>query len=215
MPLSLSAIAIAEKNKLATNSVFLIFLEVDIPGQDSIFIVRNNENIAWNGHTWIAFPFEVDTIKEAKGQVPQTVLRVSNISLYMQQIVKLYDYYIKTHALQLISVIFYTVNTNSIAANSSCPPEETYTFQVTQPKTDFNWAYFTLSAYNPYGKRFPKDVVLKDGCRYIFKSSDFCRYAGDITSCDRTLYTCRALSNSARIGAFPGVGLGGIVVTSP
>ncbi len=58
MPLSLSSIAIEEKNKLATDSVFLICLEITIPGvAEPVRVVRNNEDLTWQGETWVAFPF--------------------------------------------------------------------------------------------------------------------------------------------------------------
>ncbi|HSW39594.1 MAG TPA: hypothetical protein VLL97_08905 [Acidobacteriota bacterium] len=225
MPIPLSAIAVEEKNKLATDSAWLIFLEIIIPGEaQSLYLARNNENIVWDGHTWIAFPFDVEQIKEGANEVPQTVLRVSNVSLYMRRIVRAYDYFIKTSGLRLIETKFYILNTDAIAADANCEPEDVYVFQISHVTVDALWVTFTLSAMNPYKRRFPQHRVMKDGCRFVFKGQ-LCGYTGNETECDRTLKRCRELtridpatglevSQSERFGAFPGVGLGGIVVTS-
>lgn len=62
MAISLSSVAIQEKNKLATDSVFLVCLRIIIPGVDEIIrLVSNSEDITWQHpdddqpETWIAF----------------------------------------------------------------------------------------------------------------------------------------------------------------
>jgi lambda family phage minor tail protein L len=213
MPLPLSDIATQEKNKLGTDSIFLLFLQLIVPGDDDLYYVRNSESIDWNGQTWNPAPFEIDSVTESKDEVPQTNLKISNISMAMRRVIVKYDYYLKTHATRMVEISFFIVNTKSIAADAACDPEDEWRFQIADIHIDHDWVSLVLSAYNPYKRRFPQYKIMKDGCNFIFKSA-LCGYTGTAASCDKTLGRCRELENSARFGAFPGVGFGGIVVTS-
>lgn len=64
--LSLSAIAKSEKNKMSTDGVFVLLLELRIPMDDvdPIYVCRNTEDITWNGKTWQAFPFEIGKVQK-------------------------------------------------------------------------------------------------------------------------------------------------------
>jgi len=208
MPLELSSIAIEEKNKLATDSVWLVALEITIPGVGTpVRVVRNNENITWRTYTWVAFPFEIDEIgEESKGEVPQVVIRVSNISRAMELYIHDYDDYIKTNGFSPITVSIFVLNSENLGSDD---PEVEHFFELKQPKTNALWATFTLGAANPFNKRFPQARILKGHCRFIFKGT-LCGYTGGESECDKTLPRCRELLNQTRFGGFPGAGYGGI-----
>ena len=215
MPLPLSSIAITEKNKLATDGIWYLALEITIPGVGTpVRVVRNNENITWDSETWIAFPFELDEIgEEAKGEVPEVVLRVSNVSRVMESYLQSYDAYTKANGYTPIEVTIYVLNSKNLA---SATPEVAHYFELIQPKTDPLWATFRLGAANPFLKRFPKHRMTKNHCRFVFKGA-LCGYTGVTTTCNKTLTACRSMaggSNSARYGGFPGIGTGGIRLVS-
>ena len=73
--ISLSAISKAEKNKLSTDSCFLILLEIRL--QNTIYICYNNEDITWGGNTYIAFPFEIGDVTEDETADNNTVHRAN------------------------------------------------------------------------------------------------------------------------------------------
>ena len=206
--LPLSSVAIQEKNKLATDSVWLLALEISIPGLGiPVRVVRNNEDVNWRGFTWQAFPFELNEIgDDSKGVVPQVEVRVSNVSRAMESYIQNYDSYCKTNGFTPITVSIFVLNSKNLA---NATPEVEHLFELKQPKTNPTWVTFVLAASNPYNKRYPQDRILKNHCRFIFKSV-LCGYTGASTSCDKTLSTCRSLSNSARYGGFPGAGSGGL-----
>jgi phage-related protein len=214
MPLVLSDIAIEEKNKLATDSNFLPFVELQIPGvDDNPCIVRNNEDIVWAGKTWYAFPFEMDdVVLTAKGEVPQLSIRVSNVNQVMESYIQLYDQYCKLYGYSPVVIWLHVLNTRAIAADAYCASENTFEFELKQPKTSPKWATFILGASSPYKRRAPQSRILKNHCRFRFKDSR-CKYIGTGVSCNKTLTQCRLYSNSVNFGGFPGVGYGGIVVT--
>lgn len=210
---ALSSIAIEEKNKLATDSIFLPCLSITIPGlTDPVRVVRDNQNLTWAGHTWIAFPFEIDEIGDnSKGEIPQVNIMVCNISRAIEAYLQEYDTYCKTYGFAPITVDLYVINTKAVTANPNCAPEVEHSFILKQPKTDSKWATFTLGASNVYTMRVPPGRILKNTCRFKFKDSR-CGYTGSGATCTKTLTACRAYGNSVRYGGFPGTGTGGILI---
>jgi phage-related protein len=214
MPLPISSTIVEEKNKLATDSVWLLAMKVTIPGTPSsevIRVVRNNEDVSWAGETWQAFPFDVDAVQATgKGEVPRLDVRICNISRAMEQYVIEYDDYVKANGYSPIEVDLCVLNTKDLASNT---PAGEASFELKQPKMDARWATFTLGAPNPYNRRFPQDRILKNHCRFRFKDEHTCAYSGAVAECDKTLTSCRSLGNSTRYGGFPGVGYGGFRVS--
>lgn len=223
MPLPLSSTAITEKNKLNTDSVFLVCLRIVIPGiDDPVRLVNNSENITWQhpedtqAETWIAAPvFNISEISDgSSGEVPQVNIQISNVSRVMDQYIQYYDDYIKANGYSPITVSIAVINTKVIAADPNANPEVEHTFELKQPKCNAEWATFVLSASNPYQRRFPQNRILRNHCRYKFKGADgLCGYTGADTTCNHTLLGCRAKNNSRRFGNAPGVGLGGFDIT--
>jgi len=220
--LSLSSIAIQEKNKLNTDSVFLVCLRIVIPGlEDVVRLVDNSENITWqhlgdsNPETWVAFPFVINEISDnSSGEVPLVTVQISNVNRILDQYIELYYSYIMTYGYSPITVSICVINTKVIAANSAADPEVDHFFELKQPKADSEWATFILSANNPYSRRCPQNLILRNHCRYKFKGIDGrCGYTGAETECDHTLLRCRELGNSIRFGNAPGVGQSGFDIT--
>lgn len=214
MPLPISSIAMEEKNKLATDSVWLIALEITIPGEsDPVRVVGNNENITWRTYTWVAFPFEINEIgEESKGEVPQVEIRISNVSRAIEAYLQAYDIYTKINGFFPITVSIFVLNSKNLASST---PEVEHLFELKQPKTNAIWATFILSASNPFNKRFPQFRLLKNHCRFRYNypvgSSLLCGAPSSaFLTCNKTLVACRERNNSVRFGGFPGVGLGGL-----
>lgn len=199
MPLILSSTAIAEKNKIAATSVFLIALKIDIPGVDeSVRVVANNEDVTWQGETWQAFPFEIEEITETEsGEVPRVDIRVSNVSREMELYIHEYDLYCKTNGFHPIECTLYVLNTLDLDNND---PVTWHIFKLIQPKTNPVWVTFTLGAANPFNRRSPQRRLVPS-CQWKFKSAE-CGYAGAATTCDKTLDRCRELGNSNRFGGY-------------
>jgi phage-related protein len=213
MSLPLSSIAIQEKNKLSTDSIFLLCLKLTIPGvTDPVYLVANNADYVWDSITWLAMDFQVDEISQSSsGENPQVALRVSNISRVMEAYIDAYDIYVKNNGYSPILCDFYLINTKAVTADPDCDPEVEYNFELLAPKTDPLWATFTLGAPNPWNQRFPRNRMMRNLCRYKrFKTDARCGYSGSETSCDRTLTQCRAYNNSEHFGGAPGAGQGGI-----
>ena len=210
MPLTLSSIAIEEKNRLATDSVWLVALEIVLPGvADPVRIVGTNEDVTWRGETWTAFPFEIEEIADAaKSESPRVDVRVGNVSRVMEAYLAAYDAWTKQYGYAPVEVLIYVLNSANLASPT---PEVEHVFELKQPRTDSRWATFTLGASNPFNRRFPQHRILRSSCRYAFKGT-LCGYAWAETACNKTLTRCRELGNSERFGGAPGVGYGGLVL---
>ena len=91
---SLPADLIIEKNKIASDSAWLVLLDITMndPNETHLRFVRNTEDIIFDSNTYTAFPFELDqTVQESKGQIPSITLRVSNATRLFAEYLKLYD----------------------------------------------------------------------------------------------------------------------------
>lgn len=212
MPLPLSSTAITEKNKLAnSDSVFLVALEITVPGLETpIRVIANTEDITWRAQTWLACPFELDEISESMTEVPRVEVRVSNVSREMELYLHEYDRYCKLNGYAPIVFKIFVVNSLNLASND---PEVEHEFLLLQPKTNAQWATFTLGASNPWNRRYPQRRLLPS-CPWRFKVTQrvggsvvqICQYAGAEAVCDKTIARCRELSNTSRFGGLYAIG---------
>ena len=208
--MSLSPQTTEDKNALNSDAVFLVLLQIDIPSTETIRLVRNNENITWNGYTWIAFPFDFEDISVGKGEVPQYTLKLDNTSRIMEAYVQMYDLYLKQNGIDgnEITCNIYTVNSKDLA---NITPINNFRGKLSSWQTNSKEASFMLSASNPFQKQFPPRKIFKNFCNWKFKSEQ-CGYTGSGTFCDKTLGTCRSYNNSQRFGGFAGVGYRGLTI---
>lgn len=212
MPVSISAVAMSEKNKRVSDSVWLIALEMEVPGlSESVRIVTGTDDITWRECTWVAFPFEFDEITEtSKSEVPKIDLRISNVGRVMETYLDQYNQFLKSNERAPIIVNLYLINSKNLAQPT---PEIEHTFQLKKPRTNAQWCTLSLSADNPYKRRFPQNRILSDVCRYKIFKEPRCGYVGPATTCNRSLARCRELGNSNRFGGFLGSGASGLQIT--
>ena len=205
--LSLSAVAQAEKNKMSTDGVFVLLLELNLPmaDVDPIRVCHNTEDIQWNGVVWQAFPFELGKISEDKsGSVPSFEIKIDNTSQAL-------TYYVEaSNGANNGEIIFYVVNTKALDTDKAEVEEH---YRITKLTVTEQWVTATLGiAYSPHSRR-PEGRYMKNNCRYKEFGGPQCGYTGtEYTTCSRTLADCRKRGMSKRFGGFPGLDQGGIYV---
>lgn len=209
--LNISPIVKQEKNKLNTDSVFLVALKITIPGvPEPIHIVNNNEDIIWptsSGIVWQMFPFDIDEMSEtSKGETAQFSIKVGNTNNVIGDYVRQYDVWVKQNGFTPIEIILYVINTFDLA--NSTPAFE-YELALNSTSITSNEVTFTVSARDLYRARMPMYRMFPNSCRFKFKSA-LCGYTGSELSCDKTLGKCRSLNNSHRYGGFPSIGNQGV-----
>lgn len=202
--LTLSVAGMLEKSQLSSEGVWLLLLEVTLPGsEEPLRLVRNNEHIPWNGHTWTAFNFKLGEITEDNKGKPQSVpLQVSNVTQDFQAFVE------KNNGLTGTTVTLRVVHSQHLGNTS---PELEEIFNVQSTTCDSKWITFYLGSERSIQVRFPFRRVLKNFCawRDQYKGIE-CGYAGALAECDGTLKACRERSNAARYGGEPSIPEGGL-----
>lgn len=203
---SLSIATVLEKNKVDSNIPFLLCLDVVVVDPvtqadvETIRLVKNVENITWNGNVYTAAQFDID-LKEEMGSQPQVTLGVTDYSKALMQKLETYG-----------GGVGFRVTVSVVHGNSltlpTLKPEVQFFFEVTGASASEYVATFTLGAENPLTKLFPRRIQAKNFCAWRYKDPTTCRYAGGLTGCDLTLNGpngCKAHSNEANFGAFPGI----------
>lgn len=198
--MDLSTAAIIEKNRVSSDGVWLQLLTITVAGEDPIRLVRNNENIEFQGKTYYMFPFEISPIKESGTELSSTTLSVSNVTGAIQQIVEQYD-----------GIVGADVNIQIINTNVPDYVAEEANFKITGVASDRNNVTFKLGADFVFTRRFPNVRILKDYCPFKFKGAQ-CGYTGSLTTCNKTLSDCRKRGNSMRFGGEPTIPQGGLYV---
>lgn len=198
--LTLSAVAKREKNKLSTDSAFLILLDIDIK-TEVVRICYNTDDIVWNGNLYTAFPFDLGEVSEDdSGTDPSVELKVSNVERSMQYIIE------DAKGANGYNVILRVVNSLNLDSDL-CEIEEHWVVQ----KTSVTEGYVTFTLGTEYSSRTrrPLNRYMKNNCPFKYKGIR-CGYNGDMPNCNHTLTDCRQHGNSVRFGGFPGIDQKGV-----
>lgn len=231
--MALSLTAIQEKNKLGSESLFALLLEINIPGVPQVTITSNGDSITWDSRTWLPFPFNISELtEEASGEVPQWTITLDNRQRVIEKYLSDYDYYLKTNGIEgnIITCTLYIINTketevvelfddvvsldavvalDGLTGTGNPQAIKSVYFELQSPSTNAETATFIMSASSPFSITTPKRRFIKQYCYWKFKGAE-CAYAGTGATCDKSLSQCKIYNNSHRFGGFPGVGVGGI-----
>ena len=203
----LSTLAKIAKNDIASDTPFVILLEIKLKGDDeSIYLCRNNEDVIWNRQLWQAFPFELGDIKEdGTGSLPSIDLSVDNTGRAL-------DYYLDKGGGGVQStVILRVVVLPDDDAEATTEPEIEEVFSVNDTSVTEQFVKFTLGNAYPAQSRRPVGVYKKNACPFKYKGVE-CACTSELTDCDHTLTACRERGNSKRFGGFAGIPQGGLYV---
>lgn len=193
---TLPSILVIEKNLLSNTSPWFLLLDVEITTGTYLYLVKNIENVTYNGQEYTAFPFEIGMDKQtSKGEIPSVQFRVCNINRVLQTYIEDYDGFIGN------SITMRLVNNSHLAEDYS---ELTVTFEIVACIANSEWVMFDCGAPNPMRKRFPLYRYIGSHCNFTFKSVE-CAYTGAVTTCDRTYTSCALKKNSIRFGGFKGL----------
>lgn len=198
--LALSAIAQKEKNKLSTDSAFLILLDIEL-GDTTVHICYNTDDIVWNGNTYIAFPFEIgETQETTDGSDPTVELKISNVSKALQYEVE------HSNGGNGTNITMLVVNSENLNSNKA-EIEESYAVKKCSAREDY--ITFTIGCEYSARTRRPLNRYMKNNCPFKYKGIR-CGYNGDLPECKHTLMECRAHNNSKRFGGFSGIDQKGV-----
>jgi len=197
---NLPAALIIEKNRLTSEGAWLILLDIALPQPPAdpliVRLVKNNEDITFQGHVYTAFPFDIEaTQSDSAGQIPTVKLSISNVTRTLQGYIEGY------HGGLGAAVTVTVVNSELLTEDYA---ELQMTFEVLESDSTSQFITFMLGAPNPLRKRFPLYVAIARHCNWRFKARE-CNYSGSDTTCKRTLDDCKSKGNSGRFGGRPGL----------
>lgn len=201
MPVSLTVADVIDKNKIASENVWLILLDVDVLDDsgthvETLRLVDNNENVEYRGETYTAASFKLNASKRANEE-PRVTLTAVDVTGVIRE--KMEDY----NGGVGFQVTFTVVNSGNLDAD----PEIEETFEVSSasaPDVSVEW---TLGAENPLKFPYPIRKQYRDRCPWVYKSVR-CGYTGAMPSCSFTkegANGCRAHNNLPRFGGFIGL----------
>lgn len=202
MAKSLSVASVIEKNRISSDTPWLICVDVGVidplTGElvETGHYVRNTEDISFNGFTYIAASFDIE-LKEESGSQQGVQLAFRDYSLTIQRQMQKYGGGVG------FGVTIMVVNAGAL----NLPPEVVETFEVVGASSANYNCSFTLGAENSISKSFPRRRQTRDYCQWRFKGED-CGYTGVEPSCDLSLKGrngCAAHQNIVHFGAFPGI----------
>lgn len=174
--------AIMEKNRLSSDKPFLMLVEATHKALNQpIRLVRNNEDITWNGHTWTRFPLKLDSVTTDGKTLPTCKLSVSSCGGLIMNYVK------RNSGLTDADVKIYMVHA---AMLNHTQPLTSMEFVVRGTSYDENWVTFELGCSPDVYSRFPADKYMQNYCPFKFKSVQ-CGYTGNAACCNNTLKECR------------------------
>jgi len=200
MPEDIDKSIAIEKNKPASDGVWLWLLDIYIDGEDTLHFVDNIENLTYRGTLYYRLNFRMTAYdKSEPGRLSNINLDITNTDLISGILPYVDDY----DGLVGCTIIRTPVNSKFLSIDMSAKSEE---FIVTGCSAGEEWIGFVLGAPNPLNRRFPADRYFGGYCRYVrrFKGVE-CGYAGAESSCNGTPERCEELSNFARFGGQPGL----------
>lgn len=204
---SLSVKTVIEKNRIASDTAFLVTLDIQVidPATNQpvemIYLVRNNEDVDFNGNHYVATPFEIDIQRES-GKVPTITLAITDFSRAIQARMQKYGGGVGSNVTVMV------VNSDALDQ----PPEVVEYFEVIGAQASKYITSWTLGAESPLNMTFPRGRQLRDRCRYQYKSQE-CAYQGPLQTCDLSLKGpngCQAHSNTINFGGLPGINATGM-----
>ncbi len=217
MPLTISTEALADKNRQNSSMAWILLLELDYTGieptADILRVCYNNEDITWDGKTWIAAAFKLGDITEGKdGDIPTVSLDVGDAERRLTPALDEYSGMVGCKV--YIRIIHQSKIDTSVA-------EVEFEAEVTEASVDGNnTIHFVLGAENLLRFRLPQDRYMKDFCRYNEFAGPLCGYGQGLlksapdtghTDCNRTWSDCVARGNQGRYGGQPGLDRLGII----
>lgn len=207
MTKSLSVATVIEKNRISSEVPFLVCLDirvidpVTLSTVETLHLVRNDEDVTYNGFEYKAFIFDIE-LKEEPGSMSPVTLAVTDFSKAVQGRMQAYGGGIGFQ----VSVM--VVN----AAALDQAPEVVEDFEVIGASASNYVCTFELGVESALAKDFPRRRQSRDFCQWRYKDANTCGYSGGIATCDLTLKGpngCGAHGNTIRFGAYPGVNSNG------
>jgi hypothetical protein len=202
MATHLSVGTVIEKNKISSDVAFLVMLKIEINDPntrslvETIHLVKNTENILYDGQTYTAANFDF-SFEQRQNETPSITLTAKDHIGFIQSRL---DAYAGAVFSEVVLIVL-----NSARLNS--PPEMEERFQILTSSVKNYEASFSLGAENLLNVKFPPRTQYQDRCAWRYKGYG-CSYTGSMPSCSYTkdgANGCTAHSNAINFKGLPGL----------
>lgn len=207
MSKQLSVATVIEKNRLSSDEPFLVCLDIRVVDPqtqalvETLHLVRNTEDITFNGFEYKAILFDIELKEEAGAQSPVS-LAITDYTKAVQGRMQAYGGGIG------FQVTIVVVNAGALEQ----PPEVVEDFEVIGASAANYVCTFELGVESTLARNFPRRRQTRDFCQWRYKQPGTCGYTGNLPTCDLTLQGpngCAAHGNTIRFGAYPGINSNG------
>lgn len=209
MPKSITLATAVDKNRVSSDNVYLLLLEVDIINaatgkvSETLYIANNNEDITFGGTSYQAIPFECELTQD-KDSAPTATLTVYD---FTQSIIAA----LTTEGWSLSwPARFKVINAKNLDSGKVDLEQNFKLMDATAGSDKFSVS-FTIGAENPLSLRFPVRQQFRERCAWGYMGGykgPRCKYTGTLDSCDYTFTGsngCIVHKNTLNYGGFPGV----------
>jgi len=176
----LSPAVIADKNALASANPFLTLVEIEVPTTPPTRyrLVRNTENVTWNGRTYYATNLSLSPAEEdGRASLTEQQLTVQNATREVGAIVESYD------GLTDQPVTVYRVNKADLASGQPATKDE---FRIIELHASESTLVARLGRANLWRASFPGKRQMRNACPFAYRGIE-CGYLGGLSTCDKTL----------------------------
>ena len=202
MPVNISVASVIDKNKISSNTVWVVLMEVDIVDPntrnvvDTIYVAKDSDPVIFQDNIYQPFNFEIEySVK--KDSAP-------DMSVSFQDQMRFISSKMEAVAGGVFSnVKMMVVNT----ARLDQPPEIEEVYQVISAGVQNFVISAKLGVENPLTMQFPKHTQRQDRCAWRFKGYG-CGYTGTNQYCDYTANGangCKVNGNYQNFRAEPGL----------
>lgn len=202
MPKPLSVNSVIDKNKIVSGAVWVVMLDIEIVDPntrevvDTLYIVKNNEDVVYQGHVYKAGNFDIN-LDQRQNSAPTVSITAQDQTGYIEARME-----------AMAGGVFSNVHLSIVNTQRlDLEPEMRETFQILSSGCKNHVVSFDLGAENFLNIRFPKHSQRQDRCAWRYRGYG-CGYVGSMPSCDYTkdgANGCKAHGNLARFRAIPGL----------
>lgn len=197
MPLDLPASMEEDLIDPYSGGAWLWLIEIVMPGESTVRVARNTEDIVYDGKTFSKFNIDVgEQIFSGDGSVPRITLRIfQDRNRVIENIVNSTEGALGANV-KLIKVCskFLDTPVNALEAD----------YDNLASESDSEWVTFTLGVPNPLTQRFPLRSYSASTCPWatptLFRGPE-CQYAGADGTCTGTYEDCYMKGNAVHFGA--------------
>jgi phage-related protein len=156
---SLPAVLKYAKHEIASIYPWLFTLDLTLTSGVTYYFVHNDEDIVFQGHTYVSFPFQIEFPEiNAEGAIPSWRINIDNsaraLEPYLQEYRGLTD---SRLVLRVINAGYLTEDYVDLETE----------VEIQETEADWNWVSFVCGGRNLFQETFPAYRYLANYCRWI------------------------------------------------